>query len=177
MKEKQLEQQNDCLGVDIGGVLIDRVADGTDTSFFSKRYLETPAVADGFETLARLARERFGERVYIVSKCGPTIQAKSREWLVHRRFTEITGIPPERVRFCRTREEKAPICKRLGITHFIDDRYDVLSYMKTVPHRFLFQPRDKDRESAKNEPLAGLQVVDSWAEVAKALLDQRASPS
>jgi hypothetical protein len=169
---KELELQNDCLGVDIGGVLIDRVADGTDTSFFSKRYLETPAVPDGFETLARLARERFGERVHIVSKCGPTIQAKSKEWLAHRRFTEITGVPLERVHFCRTREEKAPICKRLLVTHFIDDRYDVLSYVKTVPYRFLFQPREDDLARAAREPLAGLKVVQSWAEIAEALLDQ-----
>jgi hypothetical protein len=119
-----------------------------------------------------LARERFGDRVHIVSKCGPTIQAKSKEWLSHRGFTEITGIPLERVHFCRTREEKAPICKRLRITHFIDDRYDVLSYAKTVPHCFLFQPRADDLARAEREPLAGLKVVQSWAEVAEALLDQ-----
>lgn len=151
--------------------MIDRIADDTDTSFFSDRYLETPAVLDGFDTLARLSRERFGEKIHLVSKCGPKIQAQSKEWLEHHRFTEIAGIPLERVHFCRRREEKAPICKRRGVTHFIDDRYDVLSYLKSVPHLFLFRPRDKDLARAEREPLPGLQVVQSWAEIAEALLD------
>ena len=43
------------LGVDVGGVLVDRIkADGSDTSFFSDRFLETPEVAGAFETLTRL---------------------------------------------------------------------------------------------------------------------------
>ncbi|HJZ19149.1 MAG TPA: hypothetical protein VJ208_03525 [Candidatus Nanoarchaeia archaeon] len=37
------------LGVDIGGVIIDRVRnDGTDTAFKSKRYLETTAIPGVF---------------------------------------------------------------------------------------------------------------------------------
>jgi len=157
------------LGVDIGGVLIDRVADGTDTSFFSDRFLETPAVADGFDTLARLARERFGE-VHLVSKCGPSVQEKTRLWLAHHRLFEITGIPLERVHFCRTREEKAPICKRLNVTHFVDDRFDVLSYLTTVPRLYLFQPRDKDLVRSTRENLPGLSVVHSWSAIAEDLL-------
>ena len=43
------------LGVDVGGVLIDRVAEGSDTSFFGDRPLETPAVPDAVGTIARLA--------------------------------------------------------------------------------------------------------------------------
>lgn len=161
---------HDVLGVDIGGVLTDRVADGSDTSFFSDRFLETPAVADGFEILARLVRERFGERAHLVSKCGPRVQEKTLLWLAHRNFHAITGVAPERLHFCRTREEKAPICKRLRVTHFIDDRFDVLSYLTTVPNRYLFQPRDKDLARAEREAPQGLCVVRSWAEIAALLL-------
>ncbi len=162
--------KTETLGVDIGGVLIDRVADGTDTSFFSSRFLETPAVTDGFTTLARLARERFGPAVHLVSKCGPQVQEKTRLWLIHHRFSEITGIPLERVHFCRTREEKAPICKRLQVTHFVDDRFDVLSYLTTVPRLYLFQPRDKDLARSTREKLPGLCVVQSWSAIAEDLL-------
>jgi hypothetical protein len=169
MENKNTKVQADCLGVDIGGVLIDRVADGTDTSFFSNRYLETPAVVDGFATLARL-RQRFDERMHVVSKCGPTVEEKSRRWLAHHDFEEITGIPLERVHFCRTREDKAPVCKKLGVTHFIDDRYDVLSYLKTVGALYLFQPREGDLARAGREPLPGLTIVQSWAAVEKLLL-------
>jgi hypothetical protein len=159
----------DVLGVDIGGVLIDRVADGTDTSFFSARFLETPAVTDGFATLARLGR-RFGDGIHLVSKCGAATQEKTRRWLAHHRFTEITGVPMEHVHFCLTREAKAPICERLGVTCFVDDRYNVLSFMKTVPQRYLFQPRDHDREQARREAPEWVRVVDSWAEIAEDLL-------
>ncbi len=40
---------------------------------------------------------------------------------------------------CRERPEKAAVCARLGITHFVDDRLDVLTPMRgTVPHLYLF---------------------------------------
>lgn len=46
------------------------------------------------------------------------------------------------VRFCRERPQKAPICAELGITHFIDDRADVLEPMcGIVANRFLFGPQ------------------------------------
>jgi len=162
--------QTDVLGVDVGGVLIDRVADDTDTSFFSDRFLETPAVADAFAMVGRLARERFGGRVHLVSKCGPRVQEKTKLWLAHHRFHEITGVPPAHAHFCRTREEKAPICTRLRVTHFVDDRYDVLSYLARVPRRYLFQPREKDLARASREPLEGLSIVQSWSAVAADLL-------
>ncbi len=157
------------LGVDIGGVLIDRVADGADTSFFSHRFLETPAVAYALDTLAKL-RSRFGERIHLVSKCGPSVQHKTLLWLAHHDFGARTGIALERVHFCRTRAEKAPICKRLDATHFVDDRYDVLSCLGTVPRLYLFRPRQKDLARSVREPLAGLSVVQEWREIADDLL-------
>ena len=161
--------KTEILGVDIGGVLIDRVADGTDTSFFSQRYLETPAVAESFATLALLRAGRFGAAIHLVSKCGPTVEAKTRRWLAHHRFAEIAGVPEAHLHFCRERPDKAPICARLGVTHFVDDRLDVLEYLKTVGRRYLFQPRDKDRARAVREK-TDVVVVGSWAEIARDLL-------
>lgn len=155
--------KQDILGVDIGGVLIDKVADGTDTSFFSDRFIETPQVEGAFETLARLGRERFGDNIYVVSKCGPRIEAKSKLWLAHHRFHDITGVTPARLNFCRARRDKAPICARLQITHFIDDRLDVLAYLTMVPHQFLFDPR------AGAAP-PRVTIVRGWGEVARELL-------
>src|SRR5687767_13287048 len=116
------------LGIDVGGVIIDRVADGSDTSFFGDQYLLTPAVPDAFATIAALLKGRFAGEGHVVSKCGKNTERKTREWLAHNGFHDVTGIPPERIHFCRKREEKAPICARLGITHFVDDRLEVLSY-------------------------------------------------
>ena len=153
------------LGVDVGGVLIDRVrADGADTSFFSDRFLETPAVAGAFETLARLSQDRFGQRLCIISKCGPRIEAKTRLWLARHKLLDTLGLDDRALHFCRERKDKAPICKRLGVTHFIDDRMDVLVHLNTVPHRYLFGPQRGGVDSR------GALRVETWADVAAALL-------
>lgn len=153
------------LGVDVGGVLIDRIrADGSDTSFFSERFLETPAVAGAFETLIRLGRERFGQRICVVSKCGPRTQEKTRLWLAHHKLLDTLGLDARALHFCRERRDKAPICKRLGVTHFIDDRMDVLVHLTSVRYRFLFGPQ-KAEVDAK-----GVVRAESWADIAAALL-------
>ena len=155
----------DLLGVDVGGVLIDRItADGSDTSFFSDRFLETSAVEGAFDTLERLSRERFGQRICIVSKCGPRTEQKTRLWLVHHGLLERLGLSAENVHFCRERRDKAPICKRLGVSHFIDDRADVLSYLASVPNRFLFGPQKRHVD------LRGLTATPTWADVGAVLL-------
>lgn len=129
------------LGIDIGGVIID--GHGADTDFLKvyddERAMQAVAMAGVFETVARLVKV-FDGRAWIVSKCGLAIQRKSAMWLRHHRFFERTGLPESNVRYCLKRPEKSPICKDLGITHFIDDREDVLGFMSsTVPHRFLFR--------------------------------------
>jgi hypothetical protein len=41
-----------------------------------------------------------------------------------------------------SRREKADHARALGLTHFIDDRLDVLGHLEgLVPHRFLFGPQ------------------------------------
>ncbi len=155
------------LGVDVGGVLIARVEGDADTSFFGKRFLETPAVPGAIEAVARLHRGRFRDAVWIVSKCGEQIEARTREWLAHHGFHESTGIPPERLRFCRRRADKAPICDDLGITHFVDDRLEVLGYLARVPHRILFRPEeDEVRRHARH--VESVVRCEDWEEVVRA---------
>jgi hypothetical protein len=152
------------LGIDIGGVIIDRVNDETDTSFFGENYLKTTAVPGAFITIAELVRTRFGKNVFLVSKCGAKIEDRSREWLKYHRFFEITGIPQTHLYFCKKRHEKAGICRKLNVTHFIDDRLEVLSYLDTVSHRFLFQPNDAE-VSKFAHALHHVQRVESWNEL------------
>lgn len=109
--------------------------------------------------------ERFEGRVWLVSKAGPRVQEKTRHWLRHHRFFERTGIAPENLRFCLERPQKAEHCKELGITHFIDDRPDVLDHLEgVVRHRFLFGPQRKPHVSA------GVVTVPSWRAVGGVLL-------
>lgn len=129
------------LGIDIGRVIIAGGSGTGDTSFFSgdtAAMLRTPAVPGAFEAIARLV-PRFAE-TWLISKCGPRIQRRSTEWLLHHRFFERTGIPPEHIRFCLRRPDKAIHCAELGITHFVDDKPDVIAAITpAVPHCYLFK--------------------------------------
>jgi hypothetical protein len=155
------------LGIDIGGVIIDRVNDGTDTSFFSDNYLRTTAVPGVFDALRQLVGKRFGDEVYLVSKCGQRVQDKTLHWLDHHCFYDLTGIRREHVYFCRERYEKGGICQRLGITHFVDDRLEVLGNLTTVGTLYLFHPRpDEVRRFAHF--LDRVRQVSSWKEILQA---------
>src|SRR3954465_8150001 len=102
------------LGVDVGGVLIDRVAEGSDPSFFGDRPLETPAVPDAVATIARLAAGPFEFRVPLVSTAGPKVAERPRAWLEHTDFYAATCLEPQQVHFVRERADKEPVCRRLG---------------------------------------------------------------
>ena len=150
------------LGIDIGGVIIDRSNDDTDTSFFSDNYLATTATDKCFISIKTLV-DHFGpENVYIVSKAGKNTERKSREWLKHHNFYEMTGMKEENLRFCRERIEKTAICRDLNVTHFVDDRLDVLEYMEgVVPHRFLFGPRPASWEYSPG----GISSIVDWVDM------------
>lgn len=151
------------IGIDIGRVIIE--GDGPDTSFVGgteEQALHAPAIVGAFETIARLV-QRFGpENVHLVSKCGKRVEARTRTWLALHRFYEHTGVLHTNLHFCRAREQKAPICKDLGVTFFVDDRIDVLDFMTAVvPYRFLFGATDTDRP--------GVVPVPTWSAAEEAI--------
>ena len=162
------------LGVDVGGVIVVLADRGDDTSFFGGRPLETPAVSGVFDELAALAGGLFEGRVHVVSKAGPAVAANTRAWLVHHRFFDRVGIPPSHVHFVRERRDKAPVCRWLGITHFVDDRLDVLAELGTVEHRYLFTGGRSDEADVVDVPDWAVAVA-SWADLAVAL--HRSKPS
>lgn len=154
------------LGVDIGGVIIEPADEDADTSFFGEHYLRTPSVDGVFDALGALGP--VFDEVHLVSKCGESTERRTREWLAHHDFPARTGIPVERVHFCRTRPAKAPIARRLGLTHFVDDKLEVLGYLDSVPHRYLFRPRPAE-VAAHAALLPGVHRVQSWAELTAVL--------
>jgi hypothetical protein len=155
------------LGIDVGRVLI-APGDGSrpDTSFIGgslEDALSTPPYEGMFDVVPALAN-RFDGRVWIVSKCGRRIQERTLQWFERHRFFERTGIDRRNVRFCLQRPEKALHCRELGITHFIDDRTDVLDAMLgVVPNRYLFGPQ-------RTAVPRGIRHLGTWAEVAQELL-------
>eukprot|EP00439_Symbiodinium_sp_Y106_P060509 s309_g8.t4 len=113
------------IGFDIGGVIVPHREDREDA-----------------EDIAGLTREDYLqveagpgalENVYIISKCGPETEARTREWMEHSGFFERTGIQRKNVHFCRDVKDKAPIVAKLELDGFVDDRIDVLRPMLSLP--------------------------------------------
>lgn len=150
------------IGVDIGNVIskIDTDEGGR------KSYLQhqIKGAFDGVRTLHQI----FEGQICLISKCGVITQVRTREWLAKSLFFETTGVNPNYVFFCEERKQKGLICDYLGVTHFIDDRLEVLGYLKTVPNKFLFSP--SEREIAKNvEHLKDVMRVENWEELLKVI--------
>jgi hypothetical protein len=143
------------IGIDIGKVIMAPVKGGkADTSFLSgnlEKAMQTQPSQGAFEGVKALTAA-FGGRAWLISKAGPTVQHKTKLWLRHWDFFAATGLPQDHLRFCPERPQKASHCRQLKITHFIDDRLDVLETLRGgVPHLYLFgeQPR--------------LEQVPAWA--------------
>jgi hypothetical protein len=150
------------LGIDIGRVLMCPSGNDArpDTSFLDlpdDQALALPASPHVWDSVPELVRA-FAGCVWLVSKAGPRIEALTRRWLAHHRFFERVGLPRDAVRFCRRRPDKRVHAIELGLTHFIDDRSDVLAALVgTVHHLYLF--------GAQHEPTPAYatHVVD-WSD-------------
>jgi hypothetical protein len=162
------------LGIDIGKVIINGPAHpgGGDTAFFSgdeATMLATPEMDGAVPVIGGLVR-LFGGRVWLVSKCGPRVQARTLRWLTGHDFYARTGLPPAQVRFCRARPDKRQHCQELGLTHFVDDHPEVHAAIRgTVEYQYFFGPQ--------RAPVPGYGVhAASWAELdglIRASLDAR----
>ena len=75
------------------------------------------------------------------------------------------------VSFCRGRADKAEVCARNGITHFVDDRLDVLGHLRgVVEHRYLLEIETPGFGPEQARALASVERVGSWEELARELL-------
>jgi hypothetical protein len=136
-----LNQNKIKIGIDIGGVIIAKYNMGQDTSFFSENYLFSKAVNGAFETIKYLNKIFGAENIFLISKCGNKLKEKTLKWLEFNNFYKITGFLENNIYFCYDKESKVQICKNLKISHFIDDRDDVLwNMIGTVDHLLLFNP-------------------------------------
>lgn len=155
------------LGIDIGRVIIGPTIDGVeDTSFLGTTFaeaMESPPAPGALEAIERLVA-RVDGRAWLVSKCGPGVERKSRAWLEHWDFHAKTGLPASHLRFCRKRRDKADHARDLGLTHFVDDRTDVLRHLRElVPHLLLFGEQDRPAP-------AWTVPVRDWEDAEEALL-------
>lgn len=156
------------LGIDVGRVLISPGDESKpDTSFIGgsiEDALRTPPYEGMFDVVPALVR-KFDGRVWIVSKCGPRVQQRTLQWFERHDFFGRTGIDSRNVRFCLQRPQKAQHCRELAITHFIDDRTDVLQAMRgVVQNLYLFGPQRVETV------ILPYHHAPDWAAVARALL-------
>ncbi len=163
-------RKKEALGIDIGGVIIS----GTrEDSLTSGDYLQNPEIAGALDAVGRLVRERFDEKVFLISKRGPRVQAKTIRWLKQHEFFERTCIKPRHIHFCLERADKADLCAQLGITHFIDNRIDVLTYLRDVPYLFLFGRHPSASTLQAERWTNRIRKVSSWEEILEILLVKR----
>lgn len=127
-------------------------------------------IPDAFRVIRRLIDEKFGDHSYIISKVNKDQEVRARAFVNRPDFKEMVGIPIERIHFCRERHEKGPICRRLELTHFVDDRPQVMVHMPdSVTHRILFQP-DWSTCQEFQVHLHTAFTVRSWKEIEALLL-------
>lgn len=163
-----MAQREPRLGIDIGKVIIAGPAHpgGGDTAFFQgdeATMLATPEMEGSFEAIRRLF-DLFEGRVWLISKCGPRVQARTERWLDGHDFYDRTLVPRDHVRFCRTRADKRIHCEELGITHFVDDHPEVHAAIRdVVEHRYYFGPQQA--------PVPGdAQHALTWADVERLIV-------
>lgn len=158
---------NKRIGLDAGGVIIDLSGSDTSDPHFQQSDNARPVPMSGaFEAVRELVQRLGAENVYIVSTANETNEEDTRLWLAVNGFYPYTGFDPDNLFFCRTRAEKAPIVRELGVTHFVDDRIEVLEYMtEIVPNRYLF-----GGQIVCNPSRTDLTSVVDWAQALASIL-------
>lgn len=158
------------LGVDIGGVIYDLARDFQPNKVVTEEeVLNTPAIPGAIESLAVLNRHDFKDSIYLISKYGPDGPGSIQKWLEKQNFYELTGISRDHLYQCAERHEKAPIVRDLGVTHFVDDRAEVMSYFADfVPNLYHFQSLLEDKEEWGSK-ISNLTFVNSWEELLEIL--------
>jgi uncharacterized HAD superfamily protein len=151
------------IGIDIGRVIID--SDTDENLIFTEKYLEAKEVKDSFSKIRDFCKNYGSENIYLVSKCGDSIQKKTKEWLEYKDFYTKTNFNKENLYFCYKREDKYPIAKKLNLNLFIDDRYSVLEYFlnDTGIDLYLFNPTPNEKiEFTNSKNKSRILLVENW---------------
>jgi hypothetical protein len=106
--------------------------------------------------------------VYIISKVNSEQKERSLKWIKDVDFFNSTGISPNNLYYCFERRDKAIFVRGLGITHFIDDKAEVLSHLDKDVAKVLFNPNEDDLTKYKNK-LFNTWVTKDWLEIANLL--------
>lgn len=116
--------------------------------------LSAPLMEGAFGALASLKEHRIP--YFLISRRKKPIHALH---LIERRGLWGKYFSAANTFFVEHMEDKDPVARKLGVTHFIDDEQRVLRLMPSVPTRVLFDSRDLFSDAAE------LRRVKSWSEL------------
>ncbi|HEX4104202.1 MAG TPA: hypothetical protein VHZ04_01845 [Candidatus Paceibacterota bacterium] len=144
------------LGVDCGDVIF---------------YTWGGSVPGSLANLREIAASGRFKEIHIVSKAHPITRAIFLARLKALDFWNSTGIPRSNLHFCMRYEDKAAICADLAVTHFVDDRLQVLNTLTTVPNRYALREGGPRAEEAEKYKAAydAVTRVNSWEELRQLL--------
>ncbi len=133
-------------GTDLGDVVIDRprIKGVLIEKPTTEQFVQAPPIAGAFDTIARIIDHITPERFFVISKVKS--DRESLLWLDYHDFYGRTGFLSQNLRFCRERHEKGLISDALpggSLTHYADDRAEVLSHMPNVACRYHFGPQSQ----------------------------------
>ena len=158
------------LGIHIGCIIDYRIAHvGVGAVSIRRNLRSSPPVRGAFDAIARLARERFNGRVYVVSKARVHMQEIFDIWLHDHQFYPRTGVRQEDIYLHPETVKKAGIYSHLAITHLVAPRLDELRSLADVPQQFLLGGRPVDKGRLRRA-LPNAQQVASWEELTDLLL-------
>lgn len=143
------------IGVDIGGVVVEK--DGRSREDTSFQEGAANFVPGALECLAKLVAD--GHELWVVSFCGAAREEATRKLLRSINF----AIPEKRWVFTRSREEKGPVCAKLGLDHFVDDTQKVVRVVaQACPKTQVWWFRGNESLS---QQLPNVRPVPDWKQV------------
>ncbi|MEI6400242.1 MAG: hypothetical protein WCO58_01850 [bacterium] len=167
------------LGLDIVGVIIDRCRTEAMRTLWqdSENYQDTPEVPGAIGSIHELwasPLSPFQENIHLISRVKtPEGEGKTIQWLKENRFFQRTGVPQENVIFCNERFQKVEIAQSRGITHFVDDRLEVLGLMGgAISYLYLLNKNPTDNTVIDESVIT--DISKDWKNLLPKLLSQTA---
>ena len=120
--------------------------------------LSAPLMEGAFAGLASLREHDIP--YFLISRRKTPINALH---LIERRGLWGEYFTPENTFFVEHMEDKDPVARELGVTHFVDDERRVLRLMPSVPKRILFDDRSHFADDTD------FLCVRSWSELGEVL--------
>lgn len=153
------------IGIDINGVL----ANNKLSHITTRDYSIFSVMKNAINVIKRLVKHYGAENIYIVSRVqSHQLSFITGVWMETHNFLQKTNIPLENVKICTRLKDKSRIAEKLNITHFIDDRPEVLSYFSKNTILIAYQSPKNEIEKYPDVASRAI-IVNSWNEVAKYL--------